>query len=295
VSALVFHGDEDTSVPFDGGVGDGLVSLAWHSVPSALETWRSLDGCDPTATSTTDDGVTRSSWDSCVDGATVDLVRIDDNPHAWPGADGTTFGGDEPSQKVDATQELADALLASSPPAAYPDHGFPDVTAFFDPGVTWMALHDITTGYPDGTFRTGTTVNRQQVAAFLFRMVGDPSYEAPGTPTFSDVSPTHAFFREVEWLADAGFTTGYADGTFRPNAPLSRSAFATQLWRVAGEPTEDIPAHPFPDVGPNDAVDWMASSGITTGYEDGTFRPSGTLNRGQVATFLHRLAGTHWA
>jgi hypothetical protein len=64
---------------------------------------------------------------------------------------------------------------------------------------------------------------------------------------------------------------------------------------VAGQPVDGIPDHGFPDVGTNDAVDWLASSGITTGYDDGTFRPAGTLNRGQVATFLHRLAGTHWA
>jgi polyhydroxybutyrate depolymerase len=295
VSALVFHGDADTSVPFEGGVGDGLVDVDWHSVPSALETWRSLDGCDRTPSVAEVDGVERSHWSGCTTGATVDLVRIDDNPHAWPGADGTTVSGNTPSQKVHATSELAAALLASDPPADFPDHGFPDVVAAFDPGVTWLAMQGITTGYDDGTFRTGTTVNRQQVAAFLFRMVGDPTFEAPATPTFHDVSPDHPFFREVEWLASSGITTGWSDGTFRPASPLSRSAFATQLWRVAGEPTAGIPAHPFADVGANDAVDWMAAAGITTGYPDGTFRPAGTLNRGQVATFLHRLAGTHWA
>lgn len=64
---------------------------------------------------------------------------------------------------------------------------------------------------------------------------------------------------------------------------------------VAGTPVDDIPDHSFPDLGRNDAVDRLAFAGITTGYDDGTFRPAGTLNRGQVATFLHRLAATHWA
>jgi hypothetical protein len=158
-----------------------------------------------------------------------------------------------------------------------------------------MAMHHITTGYADGTYRTGAAVTRAQVAAFLFRMVGDPDFEAPATPTFTDTSVSHPFFREVEWLADAEITTGWADGTFRPQQAVSRSAFATHLWRVAGEPTDGIAPHGFSDLGPNDAVDWLAHAGITTGYDDGTFRPAGSLNRGQVATFLHRLAGTPWA
>jgi polyhydroxybutyrate depolymerase len=295
VTVLAFHGDQDEVVPFAGGGGSLLEGFVFRPVSAALETWRSLHGCDRTPTVTTLDGVERSTWPGCAAGTSVHLVRIDDHPHAWPGAPSTTPSGAVPSQKVDATAELASALLASSAPGLYPDHGFPDVTAFFDPGVTWLAMQGITTGYDDGTYRTGATVNRMQVAAFLFRMVGDPSFVAPSSPTFSDVSPAHPFFREVEWLHAAGITTGWADGTFRPTSALSRSAFATLLWRVAGEPVDEIPDHTFPDLGPNDAVDWLAFAGITTGYDDGTFRPAGSLNRGQVATFLHRLAGTHWA
>ena len=295
VHVLAFHGDVDEVVPFAGGPTPLIADFSFRPVPAALETWRSVDGCARTPAVDAVGGVERSTWSGCAGGSTVRLVRIDDNPHAWPGAPSQTPSGQTPSQKVQATPELVDALLASEPPTPFPDHGFPDVSAFFAPGVTWMAMQGITTGYDDGTYRTGGTVNRAQVAAFLFRMVGDPSFVAPTQPTFSDTSRNHPFFREIEWLAQSGITTGWADGTFRPSSHLSRSAFSTMLWRVADRPTEDIPAHGFPDAGVDPAIDWMTAAGITTGYDDGTFRPAGTLNRGQVATFLHRLAGTHWA
>jgi hypothetical protein len=294
---LAFHGDVDTHVPFGGGVGpDSLVQLPWYPVPAALSTWASLDGCDRTPSAATVDGVERSTWPGCLPGASVRLVRIDDNPHAWPGGVQTPVGG-VPSQKVDATAELAAFLMGGDRPDPFPAHGFPDVApgSLFDPGVTWMRLHGITSGYADGTYRPAATVTRAQTAAFIFRLAGDPGFTAPVPPTFSDVSATHPFAQEIEWLADTGITRGYADGTFRPSTAVTRSAFATQLWRLAGEPTTGIPAHPFTDVGPDDAIDLLAHAGITTGWPDGTFRPQTGLNRGQAATFLHRLTGTPWA
>jgi len=98
----------------------------------------------------------------------------------------------------------------------------------------------------------------------------------PGT--FTDVPPTHPFFADITWLANEGITTGYADCTFRPTLSITRQAMASFIWRYAGEPPVPVGAPTFPDVPESnpfsDAIRWLASEGITTGYADGTFRPA---------------------
>ena len=113
--------------------------------------------------------------------------------------------------------------------------------------------------------------------------------------TFIDVPTSHQFFWDVEGLVARGITQGYPDGTYRPAAPITRQAMAAFLYRMAGSPDvsgtptgfPDVPAdHPF-----RDAIAWMASTGLTDGYPDGTFRPSAVLSRQAAAAYLHRLAG----
>jgi hypothetical protein len=66
--------------------------------------------------------------------------------------------------------------------------------------------------------------------AFLYRMAG-VSAGAPASPRFHDVGRDHAFYREIEWGVAEGITGGYADGSFRPAAAVSRQAMAAFLLR----------------------------------------------------------------
>lgn len=174
--------------------------------------------------------------------------------------------------------------------------GFTDIAADhpFQADIAWLAHEGITTGFPDGTFRPTGTVSRQTLAGFLFRMFGDePLPPGPPAPELSDVGPGHLFHDAISWMARAGLTTGYADGTFRPTEPVSRqvvAAFLHRLARVAPSPPAaapflDVPlTHPF-----GEAIAWMTRSGITTGYPDDTFRPAAPVARQAIAAFLHRL------
>lgn len=121
------------------------------------------------------------------------------------------------------------------PPAASPFRDLAPGDAFYRE-ITWLASQRITTGYDDGTFRPGTPVSREAMAAFLYRyattLAGAPAYPAPATAPFSDVRPGDAFHREVSWAAAAGITKGYSDGTFRPGAPVLREATAAFLYRL---------------------------------------------------------------
>jgi poly(3-hydroxybutyrate) depolymerase len=115
---------------------------------------------------------------------------------------------------------------------------FPDVAADhpFFVEVCWMAQQGITEGYEDGTFRPGDPVRRQSMSAFLHRYEGEPAVALPATPTFSDVPADHPFATSVEWMATAGVSEGYPDGTFRPSAVVTRQAMAAFLQRVDALP-----------------------------------------------------------
>src|SRR5690554_5823642 len=70
------------------------------------------------------------------------------------------------------------------------------------------------------------------------------------TDEFTDVPADHKFRTEITWLADQQITTGYANGTFKPQDSVSREAFAAFLYRLAGKPKVSLPSKsPFKDVG----------------------------------------------
>ena len=184
---------------------------------------------------------------------------------------------------------------ASSPASAARFADVPDTHPFADE-IAWLASSRITTGYPDGTFRPGESVLREQMAVFLWRQAGEPAVsDLPARSPFVDVPTSHAFYTAIVWLADAGISTGYADGTFRPSQPVLREQMAAFLYRLrALEATPSAGSGSFVDV-PRSSVfraqiEWLSQSGITTGYRDRTFRPSQPVLREQMAAFLYRYA-----
>jgi predicted acyl esterase len=114
---------------------------------------------------------------------------------------------------------------------------------------------------------------------------------------FTDLAFDNPFCVDVSALAAEGILTGDAGGTVRPVAPVSRQAMAAFLYRSAGSPDGDDPtctAAPFPDVPATSQfcgeIAWANANGITTGFTDGTFRPTDPVSRQATAAFLHRLA-----
>lgn len=102
--------------------------------------------------------------------------------------------------------------------------------------VTWLAYYGITTGWVDPnngqrSFHPGDNINRDAMAAFLYRFSGGPSWNAPATSPFNDITPLSPFYSEITWLAAARVSTGYGDGTFRPVNAVNRDAMAAFLYR----------------------------------------------------------------
>ena len=96
----------------------------------------------------------------------------------------------------------------------------------------------------------------------------------------------------ISWMANTEITTGTSPTTFAPDETLRRAQAAAFLHRLDGEPA--APPHNFGDVvtpWQQDAVSWMAHTGITTGTSPTTFAPEDTLTRAQLVTFLYRYQG----
>lgn len=195
-----------------------------------------------------------------------------------------------------AAGERAQVLRVSSSSEAPAESAhFKDVPADypFVNDINWLAQRRITTGYPDGTFRPNGSVERGAMAAFFYRMAGSPQFTAPSTPSFKDVPRYHPFYKEIEWMRARGITTGWSDGTFRPNDAVNRDAMAAFFYRYAGSPAYSAPAvSPFSDVSTGSQfyreIAWLADQRITTGWPDGSFRPVQPIERGAMAAFLHR-------
>jgi hypothetical protein len=186
------------------------------------------------------------------------------------------------------------ALVALAAPTQA-GSGFVDVSPShpFHAEISWAAGEGIVQGYEDGTFRSSASVTRQAMAAFLHRLAGSPA-STPTVATFADVSLTHPFAEEIEWLASEGIAEGYHDGTFRPGAAVSRQAMAAYLYRFAGAPpppadlaavfTDVSHTHPF-----FVPIAFLYDFGIGEGYDDGTYRPLVAVSRQATAAFLFRL------
>jgi peptidoglycan/xylan/chitin deacetylase (PgdA/CDA1 family) len=171
---------------------------------------------------------------------------------------------------------------------------FSDVTTLnnlFYNEVSWLSNNLITQGYPDGTFRPVTSISREAMAAFLYRLAGSPAVPATA-PSFKDVPSTSQFYKEIRWLASKGISTGYPDGTYRPGEAVNRDAMAAFLYRYNGKPAVPATAPTFPDVAPANQfyneIRWLAATKITTGYPDNTFRPVQPINRDAMAAFIYR-------
>ncbi|VXA91158.1 5'-nucleotidase [Citricoccus sp. K5] len=156
--------------------------------------------------------------------------------------------------------------------------------------VRWMQETGLTHGYSDGSFGKDREISRGESLAFLYRYL-DPEY-TPESKPFPDVAAEHTHYEPISWARDHEITHGYQDGEFKPTRHISRSEFASFLYRaidpehIGPEDTE------FTDVPTSDAayqaITWLASEGLSVGYHDGTYQPDRSITRAEVATLLYR-------
>ena len=181
--------------------------------------------------------------------------------------------------------------------AAFAGITFSDVPsgAYYAEAVRWAVEKGVTNGTGDGTFQPNGSCTRAQLAAFLWRLAGEP--ESTQDPTFTDVSADAWCAKALRWAAEQGIVTGYADGSFHPDQTVTRIQAVAMLYRYAKAQGMDttrggmavrefddfaaVPAYAL------EAAGWAVNAGILRGAGN-RLMPNDPCTRAQIVTFLYR-------
>lgn len=146
-------------------------------------------------------------------------------------------------------------------------------------------------GYTDGTIRPSNNISRAEVATIFFRLLTDEArtqYDKT-TSSFSDIKDGAWCCRAVSTLTNMGIIKGYTDGTFRPNADITRAELATIIARFA---KLDVNTKTFSDINGHWAqksIELAAGNGWINGYTDGSFRPNKSIIRAETFAMINRV------
>lgn len=147
-------------------------------------------------------------------------------------------------------------------------------------------------GYGNGEVRPQNNITRAEVATIFFRLLTDDVRDENLTKTnrYSDVTRADWYNTAVSTLSSMGIITGYPDGTFRPNAAITRAEFAAIAARFDND--GDKTAAKFSDIATHWAKDEISiayNNGWITGYPDGTFGPQRDITRAETMTLVNRV------
>lgn len=147
-------------------------------------------------------------------------------------------------------------------------------------------------GYPDGTVHPNGQITRAEVATIFFRLLRDEVRDGAFTTSnsYSDVAYGKWYNNPISTMSALGIITGYPDGTFKPNKPITRAEFAAIAARF--DETQSGKSATFSDV----IGHWAAKEiGIAyyndwiKGYPDGTFKPDQNITRAEAMTVINRV------
>ena len=166
-----------------------------------------------------------------------------------------------------------------------------------DTTPNWLNLDDhdaYIQGYPDGRVKPQNNITRAEVATIFFRLLTDDArdYYYSTDSGFSDVKPGDWYNTAVATMVQAGILNGYSDGTFKPNASITRAEFATIAARFLSNPysTKDR----FYDTEGHWAevyINRAAEIGWIGGYPDGSFKPDRYITRAEAVTLVNNVLG----
>ena len=194
-----------------------------------------------------------------------------------------------PASKVDVTARFAQVQK----PEEKDPYGDVSKDSYYYDAVKWAAETGVTTGVGDGLFAPEWVCTRGQIVTFLWRASGSPAPKATELP-FTDVAADAYYAQAVLWAVENGITNGTSETTFSPDQTCTRAHAVAFLYRMSGSPA--AAGSTFSDVAADAyyraAVAWAVEKGITNGTSGTTFSPDDTCTRGQIVTFLYRLAQT---
>ena len=199
-------------------------------------------------------------------------------------------------RRYTAHWEFDPTIIAALNPT--PNVEFLDVSRvdWFYYDVRYVCENGLMNGTSRNRFSPYGTATRGMLVTILYRMENEP--RCFGSAAFSDVKPGAYYEKAVVWASQNNIVSGYTDGTFRPDAPVTREQLASILYRYtlyrgqdvsAGETTsltgygnaQAVSSYALP------AMRWACGTGILQGA-NGKLNPSGLATRAQLAAMLHR-------
>ena len=198
--------------------------------------------------------------------------------------DGGKYSFTMPGSRVEVQAVFAGITFSDVPGGAY-----------YEEAVRWAVEKGVTTGTTATTFSPSAPCTRAQLAAFLWRLAGEP--ESTRDLTFTDVRADAWCAKALRWAAEQGVVTGYADGSFRPDQTVTRIQAVAMLYRYAKAQGMDttqggmavrefddfaaVPAYAL------EAAGWAVNAGILRGAGN-RLMPNDPCTRAQIVTFLYR-------
>ncbi len=160
-------------------------------------------------------------------------------------------------------------------------------------GIDYCIENGYMNGMSDNLFKPNGTVTRGQLVTILYRIAEEPVTTTE--KSFTDVKAGRYYTEAVLWAAENDIVNGYNDGTFKPEAPISREQIATILYRYAGSPAATgILDFPDADKAGNyakNALIWATQNELITGIkttDETILSPKSNATRAQIATIIMR-------
>jgi len=154
--------------------------------------------------------------------------------------------------------------------------------------INEMVEQSIISGYEDGTFRPDENINLQHAALLITNTVEPPSVSKYGTK-MNDVHSTHPYFKAIRKLLMSKAIYPDENGNVYPTEPITRgemAKFITLAFQLEARVNYD-----FVDTKEHENslyIQTLYSNGITSGYEDGTFRPDEPISRAHFTVFMYK-------
>lgn len=227
------------------------------------------------------------------------LSMADSSQANTPAADATVPA----STSLRASADGSPSLSISSPDTklhrpviASPDYqpAFEDVpegSAYYD-GVRWAVRAQVMDPDSETLFGSDNTVTRGELIRIFYRLAGSPSVTRPDHSPYEDVDESDPNYDAYLWAREQQITSGWNDGKFHPEAPLSNASTVALLHRADGSSKIQLTGtSPFSDVTSSTPfyrqIVWASRRGVSTVSEGDAFAPTEHTSKARVAMMLY--------
>lgn len=227
------------------------------------------------------------------------LSMADSSQANTPAADATV----PTSASLYASADGSPSLSLSSPDTklhrpviASPDYqpAFEDVpegSAYYD-GVRWAVRAQVMDPDSETLFGADNTVTRGELIRIFYRLAGSPSVTRPNHSPYEDVDESDPNYDAYLWAREQQITSGWNDGKFHPEAPLSNASTVALLHRADGSSKIQLTGtSPFSDVTSSTPfyrqIVWASRRGVSTVSEGDAFAPTEHTSKARVAMMLY--------